>query len=108
MTDPPYGLSEYTEKEQIKLRSGKGGIWRIPPSFDGHQRAPLPRFTVMTNEDRKEASTPFFKRLGLQLARVMVPGGNVVVASNPLLSHIVSSCDGRGRASSSAAASSAW
>jgi DNA modification methylase len=90
VTDPPYGVSEYTEKEQIKLRAGKGGIWRIPPSFDGHQRSPLPRFTVMTDEDRKELYA-FFKRLGLQLARVMVPGGNVVVASNPLLSHIVSS-----------------
>ena len=95
VTDPPYGVSEYTEKEQIKLRAGKGGIWRIPPSFDGHQRAPLPRFTVMTDEDRKELYA-FFKRLGLQLARVMVPGGNVVVASNPLLSHIVSSAMAEG------------
>src|ERR1700730_298372 len=90
VTDPPYGLSEYTEKEQAKLRAGKGGIWRIPPSFDGHQRSPLPRFTVMTEQDRKELYA-FFKRLGLLLARVMVPGGNIVVASNPLLSYIVSS-----------------
>lgn len=95
VTDPPYGVSEYTEKEQIKLRAGKGGIWRIPPSFDGHQRAPLPRFTVMTNEDRKQLYA-FFKRLGLQLARVIVPGGNIVVASNPLLSHIVSSAMAEG------------
>src|SRR6202023_1497467 len=77
-------------KEQAKLRAGKGGIWRIPPSFDGHQRSPLPRFTVMTEQDRKELYA-FFKRLGLLLARVMVPGGNIVVASNPLLSYIVSS-----------------
>jgi len=90
VTDPPYGLSEYTGKEQAKLRAGKGGIWRIPPSFDGHQRSPLPRFTVMTEQDRKELYA-FFKRLGLLLARVMVPGGNIVVASNPLLSYIVSS-----------------
>jgi DNA modification methylase len=90
VTDPPYGLSEYTEKEQRKLRAGKGGIWRIPPAFDGHQRAPLPRFTVMDDEDRLQLYA-FFKRLGLLLARVMVPGGNVVVASNPLLAHIVSS-----------------
>src|SRR5207245_544177 len=41
VTDPPYGLVEYTAKEQTKLRNGnRGGIWRIPPSFDGHQRAP--------------------------------------------------------------------
>jgi DNA modification methylase len=95
VTDPPYGVSEYTEKEQSKLRAGRGGIWRIPPSFDGHQRSPLPRFTVMTDEDRKQLHS-FFKRLGLQLARVMVPGGNVVVASNPLLSHIVASAMAEG------------
>src|SRR3546814_10560091 len=29
VTDPPYGLVEYTEKEQSKLRNGRGGIWRI-------------------------------------------------------------------------------
>ena len=25
-----------------KPANGKGGIWRIPPSFDGHTRSPLP------------------------------------------------------------------
>ena len=90
VTDPPYGISEYSEKEQAKLRAGRGGVWRIPPSFDGHQRSPVPRFTVMTGEDRKELYA-FFKRLGLQLSRVMIPGGNILIASNPLLSHIVSS-----------------
>lgn len=89
VTDPPYGLVEYTEKEKEKLRAGKGGVWRVPPSFDGHQRAPLPRFTVLTDGDRKELYF-FFKRLGVLLNRVTVPGANIVVASNPLLSHIVS------------------
>lgn len=90
VTDPPYGLVEYTDKEKEKLRAGKGGgIWRVPPSFDGHQRAPLPRFTVLTDEDRRELYF-FFKRLGVMLGRVAVPGANVVVASNPLLTHIVS------------------
>jgi len=88
VTDPPYGLIEYTEKEQQKLRKGRGGVWRIPPSFDGHQRAPLPRFTVLDDDDRK-ALHAFFKRLGVALLRVTVPGANIVVASNPLLSHIV-------------------
>ena len=90
VTDPPYGLVEYTEMEQQKLRSGKGGIWRIPPSFDGHRRAPLPRFTVLDDGDRTRLYA-FFKTLGTLLNRVLVPGGNVVVASNPLLSHIVGS-----------------
>ena len=35
LTDPPYGLKEYSETEKRKLRSGRGGVWRIPPSFDG-------------------------------------------------------------------------
>lgn len=90
VTDPPYGLVEYTEEEQAKLRRGKGGVWRIPPSFDGHKRAPLPRFTVLSTEDHKELYR-FFRKLARQLARVVVPGGNIIVASNPLLCHIVAS-----------------
>lgn len=90
VTDPPYGLVEYTEKEKTKLRSGKGGVWRIPPSFDGHKRAPLPRFTTLTANDRLELHA-FFKRFGRLAARVTVPGANIVVAANPLLAHIVAS-----------------
>ena len=60
VTDPPYGLHEYTAKEQGKLRAGRGGVWRIPPSFDGHQRSPLPRFTVLTDDDRATLQV-FFK-----------------------------------------------
>jgi site-specific DNA-methyltransferase (adenine-specific) len=88
VTDPPYGLVEYTEKEQAKLRNGRGGVWRIPPSFDGHRRAPLPRFTVLDANDLRDLHA-FFGRLAAGLVRVLVPGANVVVASNPLLSHIV-------------------
>lgn len=89
VTDPPYGLHEYTEKEQSKLRAGKGGVWRIPPSFDGHQRSPLPRFTVLTDDDKSRLQV-FFKTLARLLHPVLVPGGNVAIASNPLLSHLVS------------------
>jgi DNA modification methylase len=90
VTDPPYGLVEYSSVEQGKLLNGRGGIWRISPSFDGHKRSPLPRFTVLNDEDRR-ALHAFFKRLGLLLRRVVVPGANIVIASNPLLSHIVAS-----------------
>lgn len=90
VTDPPYGLVEYTEKEQKKLRAGKGGVWRIPPAFDGHKRSPLPRFTILNDDDRVNLHA-FFSRLGVLVARVLVPGGNVVVASNPLFAHIVTS-----------------
>lgn len=88
VTDPPYGLVEYTSKEQIKLRAGRGGVWRIPPSFDGHQRSPLPRFTVLTDDDRA-AMRLFFSDFARLIARVAVPGANIIVASNPLLAHVV-------------------
>lgn len=89
VTDPPYGLVEYSSEEQEKLRNGKGGIWRIPPSFDGNKRSPLPRFTVLTATDLKALDDFFFKWARL-LSPALVPGANVVVASNPLLSHVVS------------------
>lgn len=89
VTDPPYSLVEYSEKEQTKLRNGRGGVWRIPPRFDGHVRSPLPRFTVLTPENLRVLEE-FFVRWGEALMPVLVPGANVVVASNPLLSHIVS------------------
>lgn len=88
VTDPPYGLVEYTAKETDKLRAGKGGVWRIPPSFDGHQRAPLPRFTTLNDADRL-ALHAFFVRFGALVSKVAVPGANVVIATNSLLAHIV-------------------
>lgn len=54
VTDPPYGVVEYTEEQLRKRKTGKGGIWRIPPSFDGCQRAPLPRFTVLTDIEKRQ------------------------------------------------------
>lgn len=89
VTDPPYGLLEYTDIEQQKLRAGRGGVWRIPPSFDGAKRAPLPRFTVLKPTDL-DAVEQFFLAWARRLSRVLVPGANVVVASNPLLSYLVS------------------
>jgi DNA modification methylase len=88
VTDPPYGLVEYNQDEQAKLRAGRGGVWRIPPSFDGVKRSPLPRFTVLRPTDL-EALETFFLAWGRSLVRVLVPGANVVVASNPLLSYLV-------------------
>ncbi len=88
VTDPPYGLKEYTEIEKKKLRSGRVGVWRIPPSFDGCKRAPLPRFTVLDESDRA-ALRVFFAQFARQAMRVLVPGGHIIIASNPLLSHFV-------------------
>lgn len=85
VTDPPYGLVEFDAEETEKLRSGRGGVWRIPPSFDGSQRSPLPRFTVLTAKDRERLTT-FFKAFAYQAQRILVPGGHLVIASNPLVS----------------------
>ncbi|MDQ3580221.1 MAG: site-specific DNA-methyltransferase [Pseudomonadota bacterium] len=90
VTDPPYGLHEYTAEQQAKLRNGKGGVWRIPPSYDGHTRSPLPRFTTLTGGQLEELRSFFFVWARVLLPR-LVPGAHVVVASNPLVSYIVSS-----------------
>lgn len=89
VTDPPYGLLEYSDSEQEKLREGTGGVWRIPPSFDGARRAPVPRFTVLTPNDHAILEQ-FFLTWARKLQRILVPGANVVIASNPLLSFMVS------------------
>ncbi len=88
ITDPPYGLVEYSAEQQRKLRSGRGGVWRIPPSFDGAKRKALPRFTVLSNDDR-EAITTFFERWGRYLLPVLKPGAHMLVAGNPLVSPLV-------------------
>ncbi len=95
VTDPPYGLVEYSTLEQEKLRAGRGGVWRIPPSFDGAQRSPLPRFTTLSDRD-KQGLEAFFETWARLLLPVLVPGANVVVATNPLLSYLVSGALARG------------
>lgn len=89
VTDPPYGLYEYTAEQQNKLRNGKGGVWRIPPSFDGHTRSPLPRFTTLSAQQLKDVRVFFFYWARLLTPKI-VPGAHIIVASNPLVSHIVS------------------
>ena len=88
VTDPPYGLHEYTPVQQRKLRERRGGVWRIPPSFDGHQRSPVPRFTTLTASQLAQLAT-FFHEWALKLRPRLVPGAHVFVASSPLLSFIV-------------------
>ena len=90
VTDPPYGLVEYTPQQQRKLRRGRGGVWRLPPAFDGHQRSPLPRFTTLTEVELRALGS-FFQAWTEALLPVLVPGAHVLVASNPLVSHLVAS-----------------
>ncbi|MGQ0844327.1 MAG: DNA-methyltransferase [Sporichthyaceae bacterium] len=89
VTDPPYGLVEYTKTQQDKLRAGKGGVWRIPPSYDGHRRSPLPRFTTLTHDDLTELGV-FFQLWATKLRPALVPGAHVLVACNPLVSPYIS------------------
>jgi len=91
VTDPPYGVKEYTKEEMMKQRAGKGGIWRLPPSFDGHTRHAVPRFSVI-NDDVQERNNlyNFFFLWGELALKVLVPGGHVFIASTPLLSDILS------------------
>ncbi len=88
VTDPPYGLVEYSPCQLEKLRNGNGGVWRIPPAFDNAARKPVPRFTVL-NDDDKERLEAFFDRFAALLMPVLVPGAHVFIATNPLVSHFV-------------------
>jgi len=88
VTDPPYGVKEYAPDQIEKRENGKGGIWRIPPSFDGHQRSPLPRFTAL-NEKERETLKQFFVEWSQLIVRVLRPGGHVFIASNAYLSQFV-------------------
>jgi len=52
VTDPPFGVLEYSASQITKRRSGRGGIWRLPNAFDGAKRQAMPRFTVLDDHDR--------------------------------------------------------
>ncbi len=88
VTDPPYGLREYSDEEQHKLRAGYGGVWRIPPSFNGSVRSPLPRFTILKPSEQ-QALEVFFGEFARAALRVLVPGGHLFIATHPLLSHLL-------------------
>lgn len=89
-TDPPYGLVEFSAEEVSKLRAGKGGVWRIPPNWDGCERRPLPRFSVLTQEQKKGIED-FFYLWAQALHPKLVPGGHFLVAGNPTLQMYVQS-----------------
>ncbi|HHN94532.1 MAG TPA: site-specific DNA-methyltransferase [Anaerolineae bacterium] len=88
VTDPPYGVKEYDPDQLEKRANGNGGIWRIPPAFDGHNRSPLPRFTAFNHRDRERIRRHFLEWARL-VRRILRPGGHVFLASNVLLSPLV-------------------
>jgi site-specific DNA-methyltransferase (adenine-specific) len=88
VTDPPYGVKEFDTEQLQKMENGNGGIWRIPPSFDGNIRSPLPRFTALNNVEKLRIRD-FFIEWSTLINKVLMPGGHVFVASNTFLSQIV-------------------
>jgi len=88
VTDPPFGVREYQAHEIEMMANGERGIWRLPPSFDGHKRAPLPRFTALSLKDR-ELARRFFLHWATLLLPVVKPGGHAFVATNSFLQELV-------------------
>ncbi len=88
VTDPPYGVKEYNFDQIEKRANGNGGIWRIPPSFDGSIRAPLPRFTALNQKERNSLYR-FFYEWGKLAVHTLLPGGHIFIASNAFLSQLV-------------------
>ncbi len=88
VTDPPYGVKEYHFDQIEKRANGNGGVWRIPPSFDGHTRAPLPRFTALNAKERDELEQ-FFVEWSKLVVHALQPGGHVFIASNAFLAQLV-------------------
>lgn len=88
ITDPPFALKEFEDEELEKKARGSGGVWRIPPSFDGHQRAPVPRFTVLSKAEIQTLKTFFFE-FGQALLPCMVPGAHIFIAATTQLSHTI-------------------
>ena len=87
-TDPPFGIVEFLPHEVEKMRRGKGGVWRLPPSIGGSKRAPLPRFTTLDDKDLAHVYH-YFKQFGECLFPVLTPGGHIFLAGTPMLQHLV-------------------
>jgi len=88
VTDPPFGVVEYSAVELNKRRNGHGGVWRLPNAFDSAKRQPTPRFTILSDHDRM-AVLAFHIHLAPELFRVLVPGAHVMLSSHCLVSHLV-------------------
>lgn len=88
VTDPPYGVKEYEVDQLEKRTNGAGGIWRIPPSFDGSIRQPLPRFTALNDKERAQLRSLFLE-WARAATHALRPGGHVFIATNSFLCQLV-------------------
>jgi site-specific DNA-methyltransferase (adenine-specific) len=89
-TDPPFGIVEFLPHEIAKMRSGRGGNWRLPPTIGGSKRDPLPRFTTLSPKEREHVRV-YFRELGEALMPALVPGAHIILAGTPMLQHLVQS-----------------
>jgi DNA modification methylase len=87
-TDPPFGIVEFLPHEMTKMRAGRGGVWRLPPTIGGSVRAPLPRFTTLSPAEREHVRT-YFREFGEEVIRVLTPGAHVLLAGTPMLQYLV-------------------
>jgi len=71
-----------------KMDHGRGGVWRIPPSFDGHVRSPLPRFTALDAGERRRMRE-FFVEWSRLVDRALRPGAHVFVATNAFIAELL-------------------
>lgn len=88
VTDPPYGVKEYDADQLDKRQKGKGGIWRLPPDFDGYERSPLPRFTAL-NEKERQRLYDFFSEWSRLTLRALRPGAHVFIATNSFIAQLL-------------------
>jgi site-specific DNA-methyltransferase (adenine-specific) len=88
VTDPPYGVKEYDLDQLEKRSAGSGGLWRIPPSYDGHTRAPLPRFTALDASERARMRQ-FFVDWAKLAVRALRPGAHVFMATNAYIAQLL-------------------
>jgi site-specific DNA-methyltransferase (adenine-specific) len=88
VTDPPYGVKEYDLDQLEKRAAGSGGVWRIPPSYDGHTRAPLPRFTALDPDERGRMRR-FFVDWAQLAVRALRPGAHVFIATNAFIAQLL-------------------
>ncbi|MCA9948271.1 MAG: site-specific DNA-methyltransferase [Anaerolineales bacterium] len=88
VTDPPYAVKDFDPAQLKKRKNGNGGIWRIPPSFDGNKRAPMPRFTALNKRERNRLQQ-FFSYWAKLALKILRPGGHLFLASNSFLAQLV-------------------
>jgi site-specific DNA-methyltransferase (adenine-specific) len=88
VTDPPYGIKEYQPEQLAKRANGKGGVWRIPPAFDGHERAPLPRFTALDTNARQHLRH-YFTEWARLLLPALRPGAHVFIATHAFIAPLL-------------------